>query len=395
MRATPCVPRRGHTGLIIGQDYGSILNYTSKVVENSKPFGLMTYTALRNENGDLPGLESPIDYGSGTEWAVGLSNRYPGSAIQLGLWIVNVVEQISSGDLDAQIDLLISTVNASDSDYYIRIGYEFDSESNNYDTEAYKAAFKYIVSRFRAARVENAVFVWHASGFKPRNKLSVQAWFPGATFVDWCGVSLFQQPYDCQSADVCRMEYPSQFAEFCGKNGIPLMIAESAPFGGIVNELEVPRASNEAGFKGSSWSKWFTPVLAFIEKYDVRIWSYINCNWDSQPMWAKEHSRGESWGDTRIEEYSDVLDRWKLEVLKADRYILSYDTVLADDVCQDMIDTRPAGSDLMDILRSMGVVLLSMFVPFLYLFCVLAAIAIGFWVYDKYFLHRSGYQYIH
>jgi hypothetical protein len=82
-------------------------------------------------------------------------------------------------------------------------------------------------------------------------------------------------------------------------------------------------------------------------------------------------------------------------VLKADRYILSYDTVLADDVCQDMIDTRPAGSNLMGLLRSMGVVLLSMFVPFLYLFCVLAAIAIGFWVYDKYFLHRSGYQYIH
>jgi hypothetical protein len=294
------------TGLIIGQDYGSIKNYTSKVEENSKPFGLMTYTALTNENGDLPGLVSPIDYGSGTEWAVGLSDRYPGSSIQLGLWIVNVVSEISSGKYDSQIDSLISTVSESDSDYYIRIGYEFDSPENNYETENYKAAFKYIVTRFRAAHVTNAAFVWHSSGFKPRDKLTIDDWFPGATFVDWCGVSLFQQPYDCQSADVCRMEYPSKFAEFCIKNSLPLMIAESAPFGGIVEdnleaEKKASKDGNKAGFRGSSWSRWFTPVLAFIEKYDVRIWSYINCDWDAQPMWAKLHSPGELWGDTRIE----------------------------------------------------------------------------------------------
>jgi hypothetical protein len=36
-------------------------------------------------------------------------------------------------------------------------------------------------------------------------------------------------------------------------------------------------------------------------RHDVRIWSYINCNWDAQPMWQLKHANGVSWGDSRIE----------------------------------------------------------------------------------------------
>jgi hypothetical protein len=38
----------------------------------------------------------------------------------------------------------------------------------------------------------------------------------------------------------------------------------------------------------------------------VRIWSYINCNWDGQPMWAIKHARGVAWGDSRVEVHPSI-----------------------------------------------------------------------------------------
>ena len=103
------------------------------------------------------------------------------------------------------------------------------------------------------------------------------------------------------------------------------MIAESTPFGGIVTGDE----DNEAGVRGSTWNKvpltrldavaipssrhakpsfpmptqplvnkWFSPVLSFINRHDVRVWSYINCDWDSFPMWQVRRSSAPTYGLT-------------------------------------------------------------------------------------------------
>jgi hypothetical protein len=52
-------------------------------------------------------------------------------------------------------------------------------------------------------------------------------------------------------------------------------------------------------------------VLAYINRHDVRIWCYINCNWDAQPMWQLNHAPGVYWGDTRIEGKT----RWRSSVV--------------------------------------------------------------------------------
>jgi hypothetical protein len=61
-----------------------------------------------------------------------------------------------------------------------------------------------------------------------------EEWFPGVDYVDWCGVSLFQQPYDCPpgALDNCSMPFADAFATYCSGLGLPVMIAESTPFGG-------------------------------------------------------------------------------------------------------------------------------------------------------------------
>jgi hypothetical protein len=37
----------------------------------------------------------------------------------------------------------------------------------------------------------------------------------------------------------------------------------------------------------------------------IKAISYINCFWESQPMWA-----GRNWGDTRIQAHSCIHYRW-------------------------------------------------------------------------------------
>lgn len=304
--SSPCVPHRGKTALFIGQDFHSIWNYTLAFSDSAAPIGVMSYTALgSSKSGYLRGLVSSVNYGSGVEWTSGLLETYPKSAIQLGLWMVDTYRNVSDGTYDQIVMQLADYVKSSSASFYIRIGYEFDNPENEYLPTDYTKAFKYIVDIFRDKNVQNVAFVWHSYAQHPWKSIEYIDWFPGMNYVDWCGISLFDQPYQCEQSPMnCQFEHADRFAEFCTSKNLPMMIAESTPFGGIVDDeiaAKDPSATNEAGYKQSTWSRWFTPVLSFIERHDVRVWSYINCMWDNQPMWAKRHAPGVHWGDTRIE----------------------------------------------------------------------------------------------
>jgi hypothetical protein len=141
--------------------------------------------------------------------------------------------------------------------------------------------------------------------------LTLHDFYPGNEYVDWIGVSVFQQVYHRNkpkqsTSSLATSSLPSfssspadiwsggsyygtlvpvlQFAEAHDK---PVMIAESTPFGwraSYTNENQV-------------MERWFEPVLSMIHEYShiIGMWSYIDCNWESQPMW---HNVG--FGDTRV-----------------------------------------------------------------------------------------------
>ena len=295
----PCIPISKKTGLIIGQDLGSIRNYTRFFrLEQPIPFGQMVYSTLHSGAQELSGLWEPIEYGSGIQWSDGLLSSFPGSSIQLALYLVRQLEAINQGNFDSLIHQLTNYIKNTKAPFYIRIGYEFDLPGNAYDGDQYRLAFRRIVLLFREDEVQNVVFIWHSQG----EIAQYDDWFPGREFVDLCGVSVFQQPYRCrwEGFGVCRMEGIESFFRFCQTRDIPLMIAESTPFGGIVVESE---GINGAGFSGESWATWFVPVLSLIDRYDVRLWSYIDNDWDFFPMWTdpRNHAPGVSWGDSRVE----------------------------------------------------------------------------------------------
>jgi hypothetical protein len=98
------------------------------------------------------------------------------------------------------------------------------------------------------------------------------------------------------------------------------MIAESTPFGGM--QVQPPSdfnyTLNEKEELGDVWDLWFQPTLDLIGKYDIAMWSYINCDWDSQEMW-----NGVGFGDTRINSDPRVMKKWKEDVLgKNSRFLL-------------------------------------------------------------------------
>ncbi len=302
------------------------------------------------------GLESPNEYGAGVQFAWGLKENFPFSSLQIGVYLVDQCKDIVLGKLDSNIENLVKFAQKiAPSNIYLRIGYEFDYPDNRYDPAEYVEAYKYTVDKFRASAVSNVAFVWHSSTpTETTDKSWFMPWFPGEDYVDWCGISVFEQPYSCQVPTNCFIDSIESFSTFCNSKNFKMMIAESTPFGGILDEsgtsgsldtsmirralLNLRGKSdfsldetlmqhkgnlcgkrpysyqyndgedqsnsqqlNEAGISGSTWSRWFIPILSFIERYDIRIWSYINNDWDSFDMWRVNHGAGVYWGDSRIQ----------------------------------------------------------------------------------------------
>lgn len=321
----PCVPPTEKTYLLVGQDYYSIVNYTRSFdIVSPCAHGYMTYLTLHDLT--LTKLTTPQSYGSGIEWLSVLSKQSCGRVhfspiIQIGLYLVNQTKAVHNGLLDREIDILSIYLQSLNSSIYLRIGYEFDSIYNEYDYDDYILCYQYIVDRFRSNLVHNVAFVWHSWAQETYQGHRISAWYPGTDYVDWCGISLFTQPYHCLPPNHCNnndyKDYVTSVISFCKERNLPMMIAESTPFGGIiVNEKD----TNRAGYKGDTWKHWFVPVLRFIYHHNIKMWCYINCNWDSFPMWQLDRPVNEHWGDSRVQAHHATRLNWELNVLQKSRF---------------------------------------------------------------------------
>jgi hypothetical protein len=127
------------------------------------------------------------------------------AGLQIGLWLngTDGCFDTYTGKLDHQIQLLIAYLErCRASKTFIRLGYEFDNPSFKYseDPSMYILAFRKVVSDCREFLSDEAnkrvFFVWHSWGAPfASKKLSLERFYPGDKFVDWIGVSIFQQVY--------------------------------------------------------------------------------------------------------------------------------------------------------------------------------------------------------
>eukprot|EP00808_Paulinella_micropora_P026771 g6779.t1 len=299
-QSAPVVSDR--TSLAIGQDRDSVISYMRTFGQPAAQYAVMSYTSLAN----LTGLWTPIDYGSGVEHAAALLDAFPSADLQLGLYIAHTLDEIGNGNMDTQIDKLAEFCRAyATRTFYIRVGYECDGPHNQHKPEPYKVAFRRISQKLKA-QTTNVRIVWHSWASNQPNfmNLPTSVWWPGSDVVDWIGVSLFEQVYlgyaGLTAADAVAFWARSNQSK-------PVMIAESTPKGLGVNPKLVDR--------DNVWQSWFEPVLMFIERHDIAMWSYINCDWEEQPMW-----KGGGWGDTRLEVGDQLSMHWQAQVLVQERF---------------------------------------------------------------------------
>ena len=271
----------------IGQDVENIELYEATMHGAPPPAYVMSYSSVSY----LHGLWSPTDYGSGVEYAARSLEDVEGSSLQLGLYLDDL-EAIHDGRCDLNITVLRGYLESlAPRQALVRIGYEFDNPMNKYEPKAYVQAFRVVAAALKGA--PNVHTVWHSWSFEVSEMGdSIEDWWPGSDFVDWCGVSIFQQGFlDSPLGD---LSFAEAMADFCREQNLPLMIAESTPFG--LGDTEPAE---------TIWDRWFKNVRKFIRHYDVQLWCYINVDWDLQRMW-----RGEGWGNTRIQDYPDLQERW-------------------------------------------------------------------------------------
>ncbi len=280
-------PPEGKVIFVIGQDNATIDTYVKNI--GITPAGFMFYTSIQN----LDGIFEPINHGAGPSYAQHLINKYPNSVIQIGLYMVNALDGINQGKYDDNISKLSDWLKKIKRPVYLRIGYEFDFDQNDYEPNKYIKAYKRIVDQFRNKQVKNVVYVWHSQAYSTAN--SVMNWYPGDEYVDWFGISYFNQ----------RTKQMDLISDLAKKHKKPLMIAEATPQGiGTYYAL-------------NAWERWFEPFFKFVEEKDVKLVSYINSNWETMPMW-----KGQGWKDARVEANKKIKKWWTTEIKKA-KYIHS------------------------------------------------------------------------
>jgi Glycosyl hydrolase family 26 len=383
-----CRPLRGQTYLTIGQDLLSVADYLlvqynaslheSIMTSSSSPpplaataVAFMAYTDIQT----LVGLDQPVDYGSGIEYADGLlslsqslistqqqqpmpraslsNHQQPPpaaattvAALQIGLWLNGTTgcRDIVNGRLDHQVARLLHYLlyKCTAQKVFLRVGYEFDNPAFGYTENPleYARAFRYIVDACRDEHVtcrDKIAFVWHSwAATTEMTPSMLDEYYPGDEYVDWIGVSIFSQVYPSSSANNNSTTVPDSIArlgsratvetilDFAQRRGKPIVIAESAPFGGV-DILSDP------------WNDWFVPVLEYIEEYDIDMWSYIHCDWDAQRMW-----HGVGFGDSRLSTNATVLRLWRQHVLRNPRFVARLDCAAASSTSSSTTTTATA-----------------------------------------------------
>ena len=276
--------------LFVGQEREDIDTYLREV--GPLPAGFMAYTSIQH----LEGLFEPsTDRGAGVQDASAILHKYPDTAFQIGLYMVDALDGVLNGTYDGNIEKLAQWLKQVHRPVYLRIGYEFDFPDNHYDPEKYTKAFRYIVDHLRNLGVDNVAFVWHSYGYINPGRPMLN-WYPGDDYVDWFGVSFF----DCYNKNNYQ-----RFAALAREHHKPLMLAEATPA-----KMSVINGQ-------TTWDRWFRRMFEYVQAENVKAICYISGDWDSYPQFSAL-----KWGDARLEVNSFIKDQWRRETSK-NKYLKS------------------------------------------------------------------------
>ncbi len=337
----------------IGQDLDAIRDYVDSgccvAADGATAYvGLYNVLSEELEFGGL-GLDEKSDpislegsWGAGPVSAYKTATHFDVDHIAIGLFIANNEEPgalaaLAAGQHDDKVRQLAKLFAHVRGTVFLRIGYEFDGAWNaGYeDVETYKAAWRRVVDIIRNDNHDNVVFVWQASAAPiddaiEKKREDIAAWYPGDAYVDWVGLSWFIDGDESQSVDSdyaapTARALADEVVDFARGRRKPVMIAEAAPQAFDIANLTTshhsplwdgaPNTNTRAVTEDELWEAWFAPFFAYVRENDdvIDAIAYINCNWESQPMWGPPYESG-YWGDTRVSVNDEIARRWNAAI---------------------------------------------------------------------------------
>lgn len=218
-------PEAGQAVHCGGQDPIAFSNYSSFMGQNSAPAVFMTYCGLRN-----------LDVSFFMELKSTLSTYKTFIVPQIGLSLPSGddLRGVANGTFNHQIGQLVEGLIELDRPAYIRVGYEFNGQWNNYPPESYRSAWPAIVDTVRENQTlkKRTAFIWDFSCDASDDRLDWMQWLPPAqSSPDWWGVNIFSGESLANSS--CIAKYVAAAAEASQ----PVALGESTPRGyGVLDE---------------------------------------------------------------------------------------------------------------------------------------------------------------
>lgn len=321
-------PNDGEVILFVGQELdaiGGLEDYNNGYFDHFEtPAGFTMYTDI------MPGLTETFLNHSFTytglngiwetdNWGDGDENmslqledeNFKYCALAIGLAIIDNEEKIAAGEHDELINKMGEFfLELGDRPIFLRIGFEFAGPWNRYDRVSFMNAYKRIKDKLDKQGVTNVAYVWQSKGFG-HSLESLEEWYPGDEYVDWCGYSFFSNYKQ------------AKMIEFAKLKGKPVFIAEATPTStdfekdpegntGLTKEFVL---SNPEQAK-MAWDEWFIPFFETINKNPktVKAISYINANWRIRPRWQVNPTFKNI--DARIQLSEELSKKWNDEISK-------------------------------------------------------------------------------
>lgn len=214
-----------------GQDANTFQAYTKFMAPDSAPSVFMTYT----------GLESFKKKGSGASWAKKLLKHLGNSTgshfvvPQIGLSLPHGddLHKVQSGEYDVAIAEVAKGLRALDRPAYVRVGFEFNGQWNNFPPGPYKPAFRRIVAPWKAdpKLLGMVASIWDYSCDSLPERRNASQWYPGDDVVDWWGVNIFGgvSDNDPQGDSGPNASCVMDFVKEAQSRGFPVVLGESTP----------------------------------------------------------------------------------------------------------------------------------------------------------------------
>ena len=226
------VPRRKQIVHCAGQDAAAFTSYSSFMSSNvvnatpSPPAVAMSYLGLATANRSwFASLRATLEAAGGGD--------NPSFIIpQIGLHLPSgsALAGVSTGEMKAQIEEVVAGLKLLGRPAYVRVGYEFNGQWNDYPAQDYRAAWDTIVGAWRAdSELRHRVAaVWDYSCDAGPSRLNWTDWLPrgsSAQKPDWWGVNIFS------ANSLASSECVARFLDAATSAGMPVMIGESTPRG--------------------------------------------------------------------------------------------------------------------------------------------------------------------